>query len=105
MDKEKMGQSLDMEQLDNVSGGTYFDSWDVAKFLKKAGFEGTLNASGTVDFGGTAEALKELGFTATFNPGSKQSGGKENVYTDESGKKYNQAEMMDFLKQKFPGVK
>ena len=101
MDAQKMGQSLDMDQLENVSGGTYMESLALAKFLKKAGFEDTLNpGSNTVDYGGTNAALKELGFTAKHNTGSVG-----NTYKDENGKSYTQTEMMDFLKKKYPDVK
>ena len=101
MDAKKFGQGLDMEQLENVSGGTYIESLQVAKFLKKAGYADTLNASNTVNYTGTNNALDKLGFTAKHNTGST-----ENVYTNkETGKEFTQSEMMDFLKQKFPDVK
>ena len=50
MDAKLKAKAMTDDQLDNVAGGTYDQSWEVALMLKKAGVEGTLNGLGGVNF-------------------------------------------------------
>ena len=104
MDAKLKAKAMTDDQLDNVAGGTYDQSWEVALMLKKAGVEGTLNGLGGVNFDGTRKAISDLGFESHDHGGFII--GKANTYTEKStGKEFTQKEFVDFLKQKFPGLK
>ena len=102
MDAKLKAKAMTDDQLDNVAGGTYDQSWEVALMLKKAGVEGTLNGLGGVNFDGMRKAISDLGFESQNHGGLE----KANTYVEKStGKVYSQQEFVDFLKQKFPGLK
>jgi hypothetical protein len=104
MDAKLKAKAMTDDQLDNVAGGTYDQSWEVALMLKKAGVEGTLNGLGGVNFDGMRKAISDLGFESHDHGGFII--GKANTYTEKStGKEFTQKEFVDFLKQKFPGLK
>lgn len=94
------------DELDNINGGTYVDSFNVANFLYQAGFDGTLNDRGLVDFGGMRSALGSIGITANDHGGMAALGGKANSYTvNATGETLDQAGMMNFLREKYPNVR
>ena len=104
MDAKLKAKAMTDDQLDNVAGGTYDQSWEVALMLKKAGVEGTLNGLGGVNFDGMRKAISDLGFESHDHGGFIFA--KANTYTEKSaGKEFTQKEFVDFLKQKFPGLK
>ena len=90
------------DQLDNVNGGTYIDSMEVANLLKKAGVKGTTKLGVFVNYDGMRKAISDLGFESQDHGGLE----KANTYVEKStGKVFTQKEFVDFLKQKFPGLK
>lgn len=103
MNEAMNDKQMSADQLDNVTGGTYVDSMNVAMFLQKAGHKNLMDKSGLkVNFNAMRDAIKELGFT------SKDHGGllHENSYKqDSTGKTFSQQEFMDFLHKKYPKVK
>ena len=105
-DKLKKAAMSDNE-LDNVVGGSYEDSLQVAHFLKNAGFSDAVQGNGVaVNFDGMRKAIDSLGFESHDHGGIKLFGADDNTYTEKAtGKTFTQAEFMDVLKQKFPGVK
>jgi len=102
MDNKKFENSkLNDQELKEVTGGTYLQSMEVARFLDKAGCKNMFNDIGGVNFDSMRTALKEIGFE------SHDKGGllKDNTYTQIStGKEFSQDELMKALKEKFPGV-
>ena len=93
-------------ELDNVAGGTYIDSFNVASFLYQAGFDGALNDKGVVSFSGMRSALDSIGISVEDHGGVAALGAQGNVYTNTAtGEKMNQAGMMSFLRSKYPGVR
>ena len=79
MDAKLKAKAMTDDQLDNVAGGTYDQSWEVALMLKKAGVEGTLNVLGGVNFDGMRKAISDLGFESHDHGGFIV--GKANTYT------------------------
>ena len=97
---------LSDEQLENISGGTYIDSQNVAGFLYQAGFDNTLGDNGLVNFYGMRSALNGLGITAKDHGGATALGGQRNTYTiNATGETLDQAGMMKFLREKFPNTR
>ena len=93
-------------ELDNVAGGTYIESFNVASFLYQAGFDGALNEKGVVNFSGMRSALNSIGISVEDHGGVAALGAQGNVYTNTAtGEKMNQAGMMSFLRSKYPGVR
>ncbi|MBQ9442446.1 MAG: hypothetical protein IJU55_05500 [Selenomonadaceae bacterium] len=93
-------------ELDLVNGGTYLESFNVAGFLYQAGFDNALNDKGGVNFAGMRSALDSIGISVEDHGGLAALGASHNVYTDKStGQSMNQAEMMSFLRNKYPGVR
>jgi len=93
-------------ELDNVAGGTYIDSFNVASFMYQAGFNNTLNDRGLVDFAGMRSALDSIGISVEDHGGMAALGAQGNVYTNKAtGAKMDQEGMMNFLRQKYPGVR
>ena len=91
-------------ELDNVAGGTYIESFNVASFLYQAGFDGALNEKGVVNFSGMRSALNSIGISVEDHGGVAALGAQGNVYTNTAtGEKMNQAGMMSFLRSKYPG--
>ncbi len=108
MKNEKIFQEevLSDEQLENVAGGTYIDSWNVAGFLYQAGYDNALGDNGLVNMEGMRSALSGLGITAHDNGGATALGGKRNTYTvNATGETLDQAGMMNFLREKFPNAR
>ena len=56
-------------ELDNVAGGTYIESFNVASFLYQAGFDGALNEKGVVNFSGMRSALNSIGISVEDHGG------------------------------------
>ena len=100
MAKFDKGTTLDKKDLENVAGGTYFDSMEVCHFLKKAGYDNVLQNNLLPNFDGMRSALGEMGITSHDRGGLEN----ENSYTM-NGKTLNQAELMKVLQDKFPNVK
>ena len=97
---------LSDEQLENVAGGTYIDSQNVAGFLYQAGYDNALGENGLVNYDGMRSALNGLGITAHDNGGATALGGQRNTYTiDATGETLDQAGMMKFLREKFPNTR
>lgn len=92
------------DQLDNVNGGTYMQSLQVANLFKKAGIAGTVDENGlSVNFDGMRKAISDLGFESKDHGGLAILGAKDNTYVEKAtGKEFSQKEFVDFLKQKFP---
>lgn len=108
MKNEKIleNEMLSDEQLENVAGGTYIDSQNVATFLYQAGFDNALGDNGLVNFDGMRSALNGLGITANDHGGAIALGGKRNTYTvNATGETLDQAGMMNFLREKFPNTR
>lgn len=93
-------------ELDLVNGGTYLESFNVAGFLYQAGFDNALNDKGGVNLAGMRSALDSIGIGVEDHGGLAAIGADHNVYTNKAtGKTMNQAEMMSFLRNKYPGVR
>lgn len=103
MISEKMkGKALTDEQMENVAGGTYSESMQVAYFLQQAGFQDTVKCTFFVNFNGMRNAISQLGFVSQDHGGIVN----ENTYVEKAtGKVYSQDEFMNYLKQRFPNVK
>ena len=94
------------DELDNVAGGTYIDSMNVASFLYQAGFDNTLNDRGIVNFAGMRSALDSIGISVEDHGGMAALGAQGNVYTNKAtGAKMDQAGMMKYLRKKYPNVR
>ena len=94
------------EELDNVAGGTYLESFNVSSFLYQAGFDNVLNDNGLVNFAGMRSALNSIGISVEDHGGIAALGGGANVYTNTAtGATMNQADMMSFLREKYPNVR
>ena len=106
MKKILENEVLNDEQLENVAGGTYIDSQNVAGFLYQAGYDNALGDNGLVNFDGMRSALNGLGITANGHGGATALGGKRNTYTiNATGETLDQAGMMKFLREKFPNTR
>lgn len=103
MDIKKMkDKALSEEQMENVAGGTYFDSMEVANFLQKAGYNDVLKNGVIVKFEEMRNAIDKLGFESHDHGGLLNS----NTYKEKAtGREFSQEEFMRYLKNKFPGVK
>lgn len=103
MDMKKMkAKALSEEQMENVAGGTYIDSMQVANFLQKAGFDGLTTSGVVVNFKEMRSAIDKLGFESNDHGGLVNA----NTYKEKAtGKVFSQEEFMNYLKDKFPGVK
>ena len=62
MDAKFKTKAMTDDQLDNVNGGTYIDSMEVANLLKKAGVKGTTKLGVFVNYDGMRKAISDLGF-------------------------------------------
>ena len=94
------------DELDNVAGGTYLESFNVSSFLYQAGFDNVLNDNGLVNFAGMRSALNSIGISVEDHGGIAALGGGANVYTNTAtGATMNQADMMSFLREKYPNVR
>lgn len=99
-------EQLSDSELDLVNGGTYLESFNVAGFLYQAGFDDALNEKGGVNFAGMRSALDKIGISVEDHGGLAALGAGHNVYTNKAtGANMNQAEMMKFLRNKYPGVR
>lgn len=99
-------EQLSDEELANVAGGTYIESMNVASFLYQAGFDDALNDKGVVNFAGMRSALNSIGISVEDHGGVAALGAQGNVYTVQAtGQKMDQAGMMSYLRQKYPGVR
>ena len=97
---------MDDAELDKVAGGTYIESFNVAGFLYQAGFDNVLNDKGGVNFAGMRSALNSIGIGVEDHGGLAALGAGHNVYTNKAtNQTMNQAEMMSFLRGKYPGVR
>lgn len=108
MKDEKILKSeiLSDEELDNVAGGTYIESFNVAGFLYQAGFDDALNDKGVVNFSEMRSALKQIGIEANDHGGVAALGGTSNTYkVIATGETLDQAGMMNFLRNKYPSVR
>lgn len=103
MDMKKMqSKALSDDQMENVTGGTYFDSMEVANFLQKAGYKDVIESGIAVKFDQMRNVIDKLGFESHDHGGLLNS----NTYKEKAtGKEYSQEEFMSFLKNKFPNVK
>ena len=105
-DKKLENEVMSDAELDNVAGGTYVDSFNVASFMYQAGFNNTLNDKGIVNFAGLRSALDSIGISVEDHGGMAALGAQGNVYTNKAtGAKMDQAGMMNFLRSKYPGVR
>lgn len=106
MDAKLKARAMTDDQLDNVNGGTYTQSMQVAQLFKKAGVAGTVNDDGvTVNFDGMRKAISDLGFESKDHGGLAILGAKDNTYVEKAtGKVFTQQEFVDFMKQKFPAL-
>ena len=94
------------DELDNIAGGTYIESFNVAGFLYQAGFDNVLNDKGGVNFAGMRSALNSIGISVEDHGGLAALGAGHNVYTNKAtNQTMNQSEMMSFLRGKYPGVR
>ena len=94
------------DELDNIAGGTYIESFNVAGFLYQAGFDNVLNDKGGVNFAGMRSALNSIGIGVEDHGGLAALGAGHNVYTNKAtNQTMNQSEMMSFLRGKYPGVR
>lgn len=99
-------EQLNDEELNLVNGGTYVESFNVASFLYQAGFDGALSDNGLVNFSGMRSALNSIGISVEDHGGVAALGGGKNIYTDKAtGETFDQAGMMKFLRNKYPGVR
>lgn len=99
-------EMLEDDELDQVAGGTYVESLNVAGFLYQAGFDDALNDKGVVNFAGMRSALNSIGISVEDHGGMKALGAGANIYTVKAtGQTMNQSEMMSFLRNKYPGVR
>lgn len=107
MDAKLKAKAMTDDQLDNVNGGTYLQSMQVAQLFKKAGISGTVNDDGlSVNFDGMRKAISDLGFESKDHGGLAILGAKDNTYVEKTtGKVFTQDEFVDFLKQKYPSLK
>ncbi len=79
---------------------------NVASFLYQAGFDDALNDKGVVNFAGMRSALNSIGISVEDHGGVAALGAQGNVYTVQAtGQKMDQAGMMSYLRQKYPGVR
>ena len=94
------------DELDNIAGGTYIESFNVAGFLYQAGFDNVLNDKGGVNFAGMRSALNSIGICVEDHCVLAALGAGHNVYTNKAtNQTMNQSEMMSFLRGKYPGVR
>ena len=103
MTKFDKGTALDTKDLENVAGGTYFQSVNVCSFLKEAGFGNVVNENGTPNFDGMRAALGSMGITSHDHGGLAMFGAKNNTYTM-GNKTLSQDDLMKVLQDKFPNV-
>ena len=97
-------QAMALEDMEQVAGGTYNDSWQVADMLKQAGMSGMMqDETGLhVSLDSMRKAVQGLGFTADDHGGLLRG----NTYKENAtGKVYSQEEFVGYLQKKFPGVK
>ena len=104
MADEKLLESekLTDEQLEEVAGGDYMDSWDVAAFLKTVGiYDRTLIV--WVDQEELSKALNSIGIQ--LDRWAEPYDSFRNSYTViATGQTLNQDQMMEYLHKKFPDV-
>lgn len=100
MAKFDKGTPLDTQDLENVAGGTYFDSMQVCQFLDKAGYKDLLKGGLLPDMSNMRTVLNDMGINA-HDKGGLSNG---NTYTMD-GKTLNQEQLMNILQEKFPNVK
>ncbi|MCR5833978.1 MAG: hypothetical protein K6G55_04930 [Selenomonadaceae bacterium] len=88
---------LSLEELDNVAGGTYLESMEVADLLNKAGFKGIYKEKGGINFENFRSALEDIGLSVKDHGGLT----RENTYTiKETGKVLNQDGAMKYLRER-----
>lgn len=103
MEELKMinSKKMVMEQLENVAGGTYLQSYEVANILTKVGFKGLLDGA-KVNLKELRSAVNALGFRCNDHGGIVT----QNTYVNKATNKvYSQEEFKVALQIKFPGVK
>ena len=107
IDEKKLANAaMNDEELNNVAGGTYIDSFNVGSFLYQAGFDGALNDKGLPSMDGIRSALDSIGVTANLRGGVAALGGTGNTYTvNATGETLDQAGMMSMLREKYPNVR
>ena len=106
MAEEFKNEMMSEEEPDNVNGGSYVDSYNVAGFMFQAGFDNALGANGLVNFAGMRSALDSIGISVEDHGGMAALGGKGNTYTIKAtGQTLDQAGMMNFLRDKYPNVR
>ena len=70
MDMKKMqSKALSDDQMENVTGGTYFDSMEVANFLQKAGYKDVIESGIAVKFDQMRNVIDKLGFESSNRKG------------------------------------
>lgn len=92
-------KKMEMEQLENVAGGTYAQSLEVANILTKAGYRGLVDGF-KVNFNELRSAIDSLGFECRDHGGIIN----QNTYVNKLTRKiYTQEDFKIALQIKFGG--